>query len=105
MSFPANVHVSSHPVLASKLSQLRQKSCTKEARQLSTELASILSVWVSGNVFTADDKSTGTVVSAAGGKFSPVKATPGSYVLVPVLRSGLAMVDRMCKPSPVFYFF
>lgn len=95
MSLPSNVHVSSHPVLAAKLSQLRQKSSAKETRQLSTELASILSVWVSGEVFKSTPASE-KVVSAAGAQFTPTEATPGSYVLVPVLRSGLSMVDRMC---------
>lgn len=88
----SNVHVSSHPILKSKLSQLRQKSSTKEARQLSTELATILSVWVSGEVFKPVDGQE--AVSAAGVSFVTKNASPASYVLIPVLRSGLAMVDR-----------
>lgn len=92
MSYPANVHVSTHPVLQTKLSDLRQKTSAKEARQLSTELATILSVWVSAEVFTTTEGKE--AVSAAGAQFKTVETSPTSYVLVPVLRSGLAMVDR-----------
>lgn len=93
MSLPSNVHVSSHPVLASKLAQLRQKSSAKITRQLSTELTSILSVWVSGEIFKCVEGEKS--VSAAGIEFVTTEAVPGSYVLVPILRSGLSMVDRM----------
>lgn len=92
MSFAENIHVSSHPVLQVKLSQLRQKISAKETRQLSAEISTILSVWVSEKIFSTVDGES--AVSATGAKFTTAKASPGTYVLVPVLRSGLAMVDR-----------
>lgn len=93
MSFPSNVHISSHPVLKAKLSQLRQKTSAKETRQLSTEISTILSVWVSEGSFKSVDSAV--AVSATGAQFTTSVTSPGTYVLIPVLRSGLSMVD--CK--------
>lgn len=45
MPLPASVHVSSHPCLQAKLSQLRSKSAsTRETRDLVHEIATILGV-------------------------------------------------------------
>ena len=45
MPLPPNVHVSSHPCLQAKLSQLRSKSTsTRETRDLINEIATILGV-------------------------------------------------------------
>lgn len=93
MSFPSNVHVSSHPVLQAKLSQLRQKTSAKETRQLSAEISTILSVWVSEGTFST--VSGPKALSATGAQYTTAETSPGTYVLIPVLRSGLAMVD--CK--------
>lgn len=93
MSFASNVHISSHPVLKSKLSYLRQKISAKETRQYSDEISTILSVWVSEKVFTSSEGNS--AISAAGAEFTISLTSPETYVLVPVLRSGLSMVD--CK--------
>lgn len=43
-SLPANVHVSTHPLLAAKLSQLRSKSTNaRDTKSLIHEITSILS--------------------------------------------------------------
>lgn len=45
MSLPPNVHISAHPCLQAKLSQLRSQSTTpRETRALVEEIASILGV-------------------------------------------------------------
>lgn len=45
MALPSNVHVSSHPLLQAKLSQLRSASTsTRETRSLVHEIATILGV-------------------------------------------------------------
>lgn len=90
---PENVHVSTHPVLHSKLSQLRQDISARESRLISKEISAMLAVWMSGEVFST--KEGDVAMSAAGGQFTVAKATPETYTLVPVLRSGLIMVD--CK--------
>jgi uracil phosphoribosyltransferase len=45
MSLPSNIHISTHPCLQAKLSQLRSQSTTpRETRALVEEIASILGV-------------------------------------------------------------
>ena len=44
-SLPTNVHISSHPCLKAKLSQLRsQSTSTRETRNLVNEIATIIGV-------------------------------------------------------------
>lgn len=44
-SLPSNIHVSSHPCLKAKLSQLRsQSTSTPETRELVNEIATILAI-------------------------------------------------------------
>lgn len=57
MTAPANVHVSSHPLLQAKLSQIRSASTTtRETRNLVHEIATILGV----EAFASGWKATGT---------------------------------------------
>jgi uracil phosphoribosyltransferase len=45
MSLPSNIHISTHPCLQAKLSQLRSQNTTpRETRALVEEIASILGV-------------------------------------------------------------
>lgn len=53
MSLPANVHVSSHPVISAKISALRQASSARDTRTLVTEISSLLAAWVSNDAFSA----------------------------------------------------
>lgn len=48
---PSNVHVSSHPVVQAKVSQLRQALPAKETRQLIGEISSLLAGWVGAEAF------------------------------------------------------
>lgn len=57
MAAPANVHVSSHPLLQAKLSQIRSASTTtRETRNLVHEISTILGV----EAFASGWKATGT---------------------------------------------
>lgn len=94
-----SVSVCTHPVLQAKLSELRKKSSAKETRQLLSELSTILSVWVSSQTFTSKTSST-ELTSAAGVKYNATEVTPATYALVPVLRSGLAMIDSFLTYLP-----
>lgn len=109
MSLPSNVHVSSHPVLKQKFAQLRQKSSGRETRQLIHEISTILSVWVSSIEFKNDTSAASkTAISAAGAEFTLPSIVPADYVLIPVLRSGLGMVDSFLtflpnSESPIYH--
>lgn len=50
-SFPSNVHISQHPVLKTKISAIRQNVSAKTTRSLTSEISSILAVWVAGDAF------------------------------------------------------
>ncbi|KAJ5710121.1 hypothetical protein N7493_009713 [Penicillium malachiteum] len=94
-SLPANIHISTHPCLQAKLSQLRSASTSpRETRALVHEIASIIGV---------EAFATGLKVSTTGTKDrTPLGAeyetkgiNPADLALVPILRSGLGMVEAM----------
>jgi uracil phosphoribosyltransferase len=92
MSLPSNITVSSHPCLQAKLSQLRSMSTSaRETKSLVHELSLLLASEALGKTLSAT--SAGEDVSHMGVSFPVAKTSPGRIVLVPVLRSGLAMVD------------
>jgi uracil phosphoribosyltransferase len=96
---PANVTVSTHPCLKAKLSQLRSESTSpKETKALVHELALLLGTEALARVLsiTTDGEDT----SPLGAKFPIYKATPQRIVIVPILRSGLGMVDGDISPFP-----
>ncbi|KAA8900172.1 uracil phosphoribosyltransferase-domain-containing protein [Sphaerosporella brunnea] len=99
---PANVTVSQHPCLQAKLSQLRSNSTsTRETKSLVHELSLLLASEALGKVLTVT--TAGEDVSHMGAPFPITKASPGRIVLVPILRSGLAMVDAFLTllPEPI----
>ncbi|KAL7274057.1 hypothetical protein RUND412_003058 [Rhizina undulata] len=103
MAYPSNVTVSSHPCLVAKLSQLRSASTTpKETKGLVNEISLLLAVEALGKVLKAETTSE-IDVTPLGASFNVQKATPQRIVLVPVLRSGLAMVEAVQSilPEPV----
>ncbi|KAJ5083604.1 hypothetical protein N7456_013031 [Penicillium angulare] len=91
---PANIHISTHPCLQAKLSQLRSASTSpRETRTLVHEIASIIAV---------EAFSTGLTVTKTGTDFTPLGAeyetkgiNPADLALVPILRSGLGMVEAL----------
>lgn len=116
MPLPSNVHISSHPCLQAKLSQLRSQSTSpRETRDLVKEIASILGVEAFANGLKLTK--TGTVRSRPskagikereesyadalllqdrtplGVEYETQGIDPADLALVPILRSGLGMVD------------
>jgi len=101
MSFPPNVTVSSHPCLLAKLSQLRSASTSsKETKALVHELALLLGAEALAKVLTTS--TSGKDVTPLGATY-PVHKTNERLVLVPILRSGLGMLEAFHSllPEPV----
>ncbi|CAN8096893.1 unnamed protein product [Discula destructiva] len=102
MSLPANVHVSKHPCLVSKLSQLRSGSMSsKEVKALVHEISLIVGC-----------EALATAVSAVSGpkdktplgfEYETTTIAPETVSIVPILRSGLGMVEAIqtLLPNPV----
>ncbi|KAI9755091.1 MAG: hypothetical protein M4579_004430 [Chaenotheca gracillima] len=101
-AFPPNVHVSQHPCLRAKLSRLRsQFTAARETKSLIHEISLIIAC-------EALAKGTGVVksgkeLSSIGYEYEKETMTPEQISLVPILRSGLAMVDALqtLLPEPV----
>ncbi|KAJ5195020.1 uncharacterized protein N7498_008458 [Penicillium cinerascens] len=99
MSLPSNVHVSSHPCLKAKLSQLRSQSTSpRETRALVHEIASILGV----EAFASGLKlmSTGKDKTPLGEEYETQGIDHADLALVPILRSGLGMVEALNSLLP-----
>ncbi|ROT42034.1 PRTase-like protein [Sodiomyces alkalinus F11] len=99
---PPNVHISSHPCLLAKLSQLRLKATpAKDVKSLVHDISLILG---------CDALATSTT-SVQGPKdethlgfpYDTATIAPQTISLIPILRSGLAMVDALqtILPDPV----
>ncbi|KAB8069328.1 uracil phosphoribosyltransferase furA [Aspergillus leporis] len=102
MSLPSNVHISSHPCLQAKLSQLRSKSAsTRETRGLVHEIATILGVEAFATVLKTTKR--GTDQTPLGIQYDTQDIDPANVALVPILRSGLGMIEAINNllPSPV----
>ncbi|CAI4219087.1 unnamed protein product [Parascedosporium putredinis] len=96
---PANVRVSSHPCLQAKLSQLRSaKASARDVKALIHEISTILGC----------EALASAIVSAPGPKektplgfeYTTTDIHPKTMSLVPILRSGLGMVDGMLFSPP-----
>ncbi|KAJ5900767.1 uncharacterized protein N7473_004837 [Penicillium subrubescens] len=94
MSLPSNIHISTHPCLQAKLSQLRSQNTTpRETRALVEEIASILGVEAFAQGLTLTK--TGTDRTPLGVEYETSSIDPADLVLVPILRSGLGMIDAI----------
>ncbi|KAL9067105.1 MAG: hypothetical protein Q9161_007097 [Pseudevernia consocians] len=92
-SLPVNVHVSTHPCLRAKLSQLRSKDANaRETKSLIHEIALI--VGCEALAKSLQIKSSGTAETPLGYTYSVETTTP-NVALVPVLRSGLGMLEAL----------
>ncbi|EEH35596.2 uracil phosphoribosyltransferase [Paracoccidioides lutzii Pb01] len=101
-SLPTNVHVSQHPCLRVKLSQLR--SNTADSRQTS-RLVNDISMILGCEALHANLRVTpsGTALTPLGYEYREESIAPENIALVPILRSGLGMVQAIqdLLPSPV----
>ncbi|KAJ5265717.1 hypothetical protein N7524_006735 [Penicillium chrysogenum] len=101
MSLPPNVHVSSHPCLQAKLSLIRSSATTpRETRGLVHDIANILGVEAFSGLKSVK---TGTDTTPLGIEYETQGIDPADLALVPILRSGLGMVDALndLLPTPV----
>jgi len=101
-SLPSNVHVSKHPSLLAKLSQLRSKSAG--ARDVKTLIHEISLILASEALPTAIAPADGPKdQTPLGFEYTTTTVSPGTICIVPILRSGLGMVEAVqtMLPSPV----
>ncbi|KAM0700708.1 hypothetical protein Q7P35_012429 [Cladosporium inversicolor] len=101
-SVPSNVHVSTHPCLRAKLSLLRSKSTNaRDTKQLVHEIATIVGCEALAHGLQVTE--TGTDTSPLGYEYKTESISPATVCLVPILRSGLSMVDALQSllPEPV----
>ncbi|CAM1510192.1 Fc.00g005270.m01.CDS01 [Cosmosporella sp. VM-42] len=101
-SFPSNVHISKHPCLQAKLSQLRSKTATaREVKSLIHEISLIVSCEALASSISAVDGPKDE--TTLGFEFTTTTVQPSTMCLVPILRSGLGMVEAVqtILPAPV----
>lgn len=99
MTLPDNVHVSKHPVVASKLSQLRSVNANaKTVRQLVSDLASLLAYEATLTTLTAKPSMSST--TPIGATYDILALSPERTCIVPILRSGLSLVDAFSTLLP-----
>ncbi|KAI4796372.1 uracil phosphoribosyltransferase-like protein [Aureobasidium sp. EXF-8845] len=105
-SLPSNVHVSQHPCLRAKVSQLRsQQTGARDAKRLIHDISTMLGYEALGSALKTTQQ--GTDKSPLGYDFPVDSISPSHVSLVPILRSGLSMVDALLSvlpdPVPVFH--
>lgn len=89
---PSNVHVSKHPLLRAKLSLLRSSSTSaRDTKALINDIATILAVEALASGLNA--KVEGTDTSPLQYEYPVETVVPQRISVMPILRSGLAMVD------------
>ncbi|KAM3446509.1 hypothetical protein MY3296_009606 [Beauveria thailandica] len=102
-NLPPNVHVSQHPSVQAKMSQLRSKSASaRETNALVHEISLIVAC-------EALAKSLAPVPgpkdqTPIGADYETADVSPSTMCIVPILRSGLAMVDGS-SAIPSFLLF
>ncbi|CAO2655453.1 Nn.00g105170.m01.CDS01 [Neocucurbitaria sp. VM-36] len=104
INLPKNAHVSTHPCLQAKLSQLRSaKTGSRDAQTLVHEIALMVGYEALGAGLKAQQE--GTDESPLGYTYptTTTSPAPNSISLVPILRSGLSMVPALSSllPTPV----
>ncbi|KAI1827392.1 uracil phosphoribosyltransferase-domain-containing protein [Xylaria intraflava] len=100
MSLPSNVHVSKHPCLVSKLSRLRSKDTdSREVKSLVHEISLIVGCEAFASALTAVDGPKGE--TPIGYEYTTKTIQPEEISIVPILRSGLGMVDAVQTLLPV----
>ncbi|KAF1943783.1 uracil phosphoribosyltransferas-like protein [Clathrospora elynae] len=104
INLPKNAHVSSHPCLQAKLSQLRSASTgSRDAQTLVHEIALMVGYEALAAGLKAQQESTDK--SPLGYEYTTITTSPAptSISLVPILRSGLSMVPAISSllPTPV----
>ncbi|KAI1338179.1 uracil phosphoribosyltransferase [Xylariaceae sp. FL0016] len=102
MSLPSSVHVSRHPCLMAKLSRLRSKSTeAREVKVLVNDIALILGCEALASTLTPVDGPKDE--TPIGFEYTTTTLQPQELSIVPILRSGLGMVEAIQSllPTPV----
>ncbi|KAL3417720.1 uracil phosphoribosyltransferase [Phlyctema vagabunda] len=93
-ALPPNVHVSTHPCLQAKLSQLRSSSTSsRETKALVHEIGLIVGCEATAAGLTT--KSGPSSKTHIGLEYQTTTIAPSTISLVPILRSGLSLVDSL----------
>ncbi|KAL2682654.1 hypothetical protein Neosp_007107 [[Neocosmospora] mangrovei] len=99
-SLPSNVHVSQHPCLRAKLSQIRSKSISpREVKALIHEISLIVSCEALASSLEVTDGPQDE--TPLGFEFASTTVQPSTMCLVPILRSGLGMVEAVQTILPI----
>ncbi|EEU39521.1 uncharacterized protein NECHADRAFT_102722 [Fusarium vanettenii 77-13-4] len=99
-SLPSNVHVSQHPCLRAKLSQIRSKSISpREVKALIHEISLIVSCEALASSLEVTDGPQDE--TPLGFQFTSTTVQPSTMCLVPILRSGLGMVEAVQTILPI----
>ncbi|KAF7559440.1 hypothetical protein G7046_g4725 [Stylonectria norvegica] len=99
-SLPSNVHVSNHPCLKAKLSQLRSRTVSaREVKALIHEISLIVSCEALATAITSIEGPKDE--TPLGFEFTTTTAQPSTLCLVPILRSGLGMVEAVQTILPI----
>ncbi|KAI0143511.1 PRTase-like protein [Xylariaceae sp. FL1272] len=106
MSLPSNVHVSRHPCLLSKLSLLRSKSThARDVKSLVNDIALIVGIEAFATALTPVEGPKDE--TPIGFEYTTTTLQPQELSIVPILRSGLGMVDAiqtiLPQPAPVHH--
>ncbi|KAI0476628.1 uracil phosphoribosyltransferase-domain-containing protein [Xylaria cf. heliscus] len=100
MSLRPNVHVSRHPCLLSKLSRLRSKETeAREVKSLVHDIALIIGCEAFASALTVVDGPKGE--TPIGYEYTTTSTEPQELSIVPILRSGLGMVDAVQTLLPI----
>ncbi|KAF3911716.1 hypothetical protein AA313_de0204622 [Arthrobotrys entomopaga] len=93
----SNIHVSSHPCVRAKLSQLRSSSTgPRETKALVHEIATLLAADALSSLTTVEVSQSTTALGAT----YTVEEIAEKVVLVPILRSGLGMLEAFNNLLP-----
>jgi uracil phosphoribosyltransferase len=99
-SLPSNVHVSAHPCLRAKISQLRSKSTkSKEAKTLIHEITLMLATEALAKATSNTDGPKDQ--TPIGFEYTTTELSPGNMCIVPILRSGLGMIEAVQSILPL----
>ncbi|KAG9235892.1 putative uracil phosphoribosyltransferase urg2 [Amylocarpus encephaloides] len=101
-TLPSNVHCSTHPCLQAKLSQLREASANaRETKALVHEISIIVGCEALGAGLSS--KPGSKAKTPLGYEFTTTQISPSTISLVPILRSGLGMLEAVqtLLPEPV----
>ncbi|KAI7787600.1 hypothetical protein LA080_014969 [Diaporthe eres] len=101
-TLPKNVHVSNHPCLRAKLSQLRSKNTpSKDVKALVHEISLIVGCEALASTITTSPGPKDR--TPLGFEYETTTIQPQALSIVPILRSGLGMVDAVqtLLPGPV----